>query len=225
MTLQRNQCERSLVLLDVDNATAAVAESFHRALRAKPFDQRICRATNEIGREFHRIDAPQDNIVRSHGIRARKWRAAGQQLKHQNAQRPIVGRMVVPLAENDLRRNVFRRAAECPRLTANSNALGETEIALQKVHSNEEFISVSSSDWHNRISANTRVLRCTQKQSRSMGEIETRAPRFSFPPARMELNAANSTSLQIVYHHHKWRNCTSDGKSGTMRKILNAVSG
>ena len=56
---------------------------------------------------------------------------ASEQLEHEDAQRPVVGRDVVSLVEDDLRRHVLGRPAKRPRLSAVPHLLGEPEIDLK----------------------------------------------------------------------------------------------
>ena len=56
---------------------------------------------------------------------------AGEQLKHENAQRPEVSREVLTSVENDLGCHVLGRTTECPRLSAVSDLFGKSEIHLQ----------------------------------------------------------------------------------------------
>lgn len=55
---------------------------------------------------------------------------ASEELKHQDAQGPEVGRDVVALVEDDFRGHVLRRPTERPRLPAQTNFFGETKINL-----------------------------------------------------------------------------------------------
>jgi len=56
---------------------------------------------------------------------------AGQQLVHQDAQRPVICGDIVALVEDDLRGHVLRRPAERPRLLTETDLLGETKIHLE----------------------------------------------------------------------------------------------
>ena len=55
---------------------------------------------------------------------------ASEQLKHEDAQTPVVCRDVVTFVQDDLRSHVLRGAAECPRLTSVTHALGEPKVNL-----------------------------------------------------------------------------------------------
>ena len=56
---------------------------------------------------------------------------AGQQLEHQDAQRPVVCRDVVTFVEDDLWSHVLRRPAERPRLLTETDLLGKTKVDLK----------------------------------------------------------------------------------------------
>lgn len=68
---------------------------------------------------------------------------ASEELKHQDAQGPEVGRDVVALVEDDFRGHVLRRPTERPRLPAQTNFFGETKINLleNKKDLNPQYVS------------------------------------------------------------------------------------
>lgn len=50
-----------------------------------------------LPRELYHIHSPQYKVVGLHGIRPGKRRRTGEQLEHEDTQRPVVGRQVVTL--------------------------------------------------------------------------------------------------------------------------------
>ena len=53
---------------------------------------------------------------------------SGEQLAHENAERPEVDRAVVPLVQDDLRGDVLWRAAERPGLAPHRDPLREAKV-------------------------------------------------------------------------------------------------
>lgn len=56
---------------------------------------------------------------------------AGEELKHQDTQRPEVHAEVMAFVEDDLRGHVFRGPTECPGLLATSDLFGKTKVDLE----------------------------------------------------------------------------------------------
>ena len=73
----------------------------------------------DVPGEVYRVNALEDDIVGLHGVGAGEGRRAGEQLEHEDPERPVVGRDVVALVEDDLRGDVLGGAAERPGLPAN----------------------------------------------------------------------------------------------------------
>ena len=81
-------------------------------------------------RKFNRLDSLENKVVCFHRVGAGKWRTSGEELKHEDAQRPEVSGKVMAFVEDDFGRDVLGCAAECPRFAAGTDLLGETEVDL-----------------------------------------------------------------------------------------------
>ena len=75
----------------------------------------------------------EDVLERLDLLGAREWREAGEQLEEEDAERPPVDRAAVPLARDDLGREVVGRAAQRPRAFVDD--LGEAEVGDLEVPS------------------------------------------------------------------------------------------
>lgn len=106
-------------------------QSFVGLLTAKLLDQ-VLRVLGDLTREVNSFDALQNDVVRLHRIASRERRPktqrmravkqtakrkrvsgayshAGEQLIHENAQRPVISRQVMTLVQDNLRRDVLQR--------------------------------------------------------------------------------------------------------------------
>lgn len=63
------------------------------------------------------IDTLEDEGVGLHRVAGLEGRPAQHQLADVDAECPVVGRLVVSLVQNNLRRHVFRRSTKCPCLS------------------------------------------------------------------------------------------------------------
>ena len=86
------------------------------------------------------------DVVRLHGIGACERRSAGEQLKHEHAEGPVVGADVVPLVQDHLGRHVLRGAAESPRFATHLKfgVHGISTWAISKIDILSEMIITCS---------------------------------------------------------------------------------
>ena len=116
-----------LVLLNVPYSSLLVPQSLCRVVSAKFFDEFLGPA-RDIAGKVNGVNALEDDVVGFHGIGASEGWCSGQELEHENSQRPIVCADVVSLVEDDLWSHVLGSAAKRPRLSAHHQLLGEAKV-------------------------------------------------------------------------------------------------
>ena len=115
------------MFLDVAYFALLVAESFGWIVAAEFLDEGRSVA-GDIAGEIDSVDALEDDVVRLHGVGSGEGRSAGEELKHEDAQGPIVGADVVAFVENHLGSDVLGGAAKGPRLAAGLQLFGESKV-------------------------------------------------------------------------------------------------
>ena len=84
------------MLLNISDSSLLISQSLRRIVSAQLLDEFSGSAADVPG-EVDGVDALQDDVVGLHRVCAGEWRRAGQQLEHEHAQGPVIGRDVVTL--------------------------------------------------------------------------------------------------------------------------------
>ena len=106
------------VFLNVSDAPFLVPQPFRGIISAQFLDQ-FLGAPRDIAWEINCIDSLQDNVVGLHGVRAGEGRGAGEELEHEDAERPVVGRDVVAFVQDHFGGHVLGGAAKSPSFASN----------------------------------------------------------------------------------------------------------
>ena len=85
------------------------------------FLNELFRPGCNVSWELYGVNALEDDVVCLHGVGAGERWGTGEELKHEDAEGPVVGRDVMALVEDHFRGNVFRSSAESPGLPSNLN--------------------------------------------------------------------------------------------------------
>ena len=88
---------------------------------AKLLDQ-LLGPGRDVPRKVNGVNSLEDDVVSFHGVGASEGWGAGQKFKHENPERPVVGRNIVALVQNHFWRYILGCPAECPSFPTNLNS-------------------------------------------------------------------------------------------------------